>query len=66
METIARTRAIGGSLVVTIPAEIVKEEGLKPGQVVEIEVRKLKKSFFGITGGKLGPFTREDRMEDHD
>ncbi|HLD41792.1 MAG TPA: AbrB/MazE/SpoVT family DNA-binding domain-containing protein [archaeon] len=65
MKTLTTTRAIGGSLLVTIPKEIVKEEGLKAGQVVEIEVNRPKKSFFGIAKG-VGPFTKEDEMDSHD
>ena len=36
MKTLARTRALGGSLVVTVPKEVAREEGLKPGELVEI------------------------------
>ena len=63
MKTLTRTRAIGGSLVVTIPKEIVREEFLKEGELVEIEVKKTKKDFFGALKG-IGEFKRKDRMED--
>ena len=33
MESIAKTRAVGGSLVVTIPSEIVKLENLQEGDM---------------------------------
>jgi hypothetical protein len=39
--------------------------GLKPGKLVNIEIRKTKKSFFGAAKG-IGPFTREDEMKGHD
>lgn len=65
MKSLTRTRSVGGSLVVTIPKEIAREEGLKPGQLVEIDVKKPKKSFFGIAKG-VGPFTKEDEMKAHD
>ena len=65
MKTIARTRAIGGSLVVTIPKEIVKNEDLKENELVEINVEKIKKDGFGILKG-IGRFTEEDRMKDRD
>ena len=48
MEALIKTRKIGGSLVITIPRVIVEEEGLMPNQIVEINVKKIKKSGFGI------------------
>jgi len=62
---LARVRKVGGSLIVTIPREVAEEEGVKPGELVNIEIRKTKKSFFGAARG-IGPFTREDEMKDHD
>jgi antitoxin component of MazEF toxin-antitoxin module len=34
VEVLTKTRAIGGSLVVTLPKELVKFEELKEGQMV--------------------------------
>ncbi len=62
---IVKVRRVGGSLVVTIPDEVAREQGLKPGELVNIEVRKARKSFFGMDRG-IGPFTRDDEMTDHD
>ena len=62
---LAKVRRVGGSLVVTIPNEVAQEEDLKPGELVNIEVRKAKKSFFGIDRG-IGPFTHDNEMTDHD
>jgi antitoxin component of MazEF toxin-antitoxin module len=62
---LARVRKVGGSLVVTIPREVAEEEGVKPGELVNIEVRKTRRSFFGAARG-IGPFTREDEMKAHD
>ena len=62
MKTLTRTRAIGGSLVVTIPKEIVKEKSLDEGQLVEIDIEKVKKDFFGALRG-VGPFTQEDELK---
>lgn len=61
MKSITRTRAIGGSLVVTIPKEIVKEETLTEGEVVSIEVSKIRKSGFGILKG-IGKFAENDEL----
>ena len=63
MKLISKARAIGGSLVVTLPIEIVKEEGIREGELVEIEVKKRKKDFFGALRG-IGSFTRDDRIKD--
>ena len=44
---LAKVRKVGGSLVVTIPRRIADEEGIKPGETVNVEVRKVRKSYFG-------------------
>ncbi|MEK6936554.1 MAG: hypothetical protein AABW58_00620 [Nanoarchaeota archaeon] len=60
MESITKLRKIGGSLVATIPKNIVELEGLNEGQAVKIKVEKVKKSFFGAAKG-IGSFTKEDK-----
>ena len=60
--TLAKARKIGGSLMVTIPKEIVEHEDIREGEVVELEVRKAKKSWFGATPN-IGTFTHEDEMD---
>ena len=62
MKTLTRARVIGGSLVVTIPREVVKEESIQEGELVEIEVGKVKKSGFGMFRG-IGKFTEKERKE---
>ena len=62
---LAKVRKVGGSLVVTIPKEVAEEEGIKPGETVNVEVRRLKRSYFGTARG-IGPFTAEDEMDAHD
>ena len=62
MKALTRTRTIGGSLVVTIPREIVKEESLREGELVEIEVGKIRKSGFGLLKG-IRKFTKEDELD---
>lgn len=64
METITRTRKVGGSLVVTLPKEIVKEEGLREGEAVKIQVEKVKKDYFGALKG-MRSFTKEDEFDTH-
>ena len=63
LKSIARTRKIGGSLVVTIPKEIVKEEQLEENQIIEISIKKPRRNYFGIFKEKIS-FTDKDRMED--
>lgn len=58
MKAYTRTKKIGGSIMVTIPKEIVKEEAIHEGQVIEIEIKKVVKSGFGIAKG-IGPYKRE-------
>jgi antitoxin component of MazEF toxin-antitoxin module len=62
---LAKARKVGGSLMVTIPKEVVEQEDIREGEIVEVEVRKAQKNFFGVTPG-IGPFSREDKMKDHD
>jgi len=62
MEALTRTRRIGGSLVVTIPKEIVKEESLRENELVGVKVKKVKRDFFGAFKG-MGPFTKEDELD---
>lgn len=63
MKVLTKTRAVGGSLIVTIPAEIVKEEMISENEFIEIEVKKHKKDFFGALKD-IKRFTEKDRMED--
>ena len=64
-KVLTRARKIGGSIMVTIPKEVVKQEDIVEGQLVEIEVNKAKKSWFGSMPG-IGPMTREDELDTHD
>ncbi|MBI3050850.1 AbrB/MazE/SpoVT family DNA-binding domain-containing protein [Candidatus Woesearchaeota archaeon] len=53
--------------MVTIPKEVVQHEGIREGEILEIEVAKpkSKKSYLGALKG-IGPFTKEDRWDVHD
>ncbi len=62
--TTAKTRKVGGSIMVTIPKEVVEQEDIHEGDLVEVEVRKARKSGFGILPG-IGPMTREDELDTH-
>ena len=65
MKIISTVRQVGGSLMVRIPKEIVKEENIRKGEVIEIEVGRMRKSYFGVAKG-IGLFTKEDEMKAHD
>ena len=65
METVVRTRKVGGSLIVTLPKEIVDEEGIKEGELVKMKVEKIKKDGFGVFK-ELSPFKKEDKLDTHD
>lgn len=64
MEVLARTRKLGGSIIVTIPKEIVKEQGIQEDELIEIQVKKRKKDYFGALKG-IGSFTKEDELKGH-
>ena len=59
MENVTRLRKVGGSVVATVPKNLIELEGLLPGQLVKIKVEKIKKSFFGAAKG-VRSFTKED------
>ncbi len=60
--TLATVRRIGGSFVVTLPAPLVKAESLQEDEVIEIKVKKRRKSYFGALKG-IGKFTKEDKFK---
>jgi len=50
--------------MVRIPKEVVEQEDIHEGEMVEVDVRKARRSGFGITPG-IGPFTHEDELDTH-
>ena len=60
MESLTKTKQVGGSLMVTLPKELVEAEKLLPNQTVKVQIKKVKRSFFGVLRG-IGPFTKEDK-----
>lgn len=63
-KALSKARRVGGSIMVRLPKEIVRLEDIHEGEMVEVEVRKAKKSWFGSTPG-IGPFTHEDELDTH-
>jgi len=65
VRVLVKARKVGGSIVVSIPKEATEQEGIREGQLVELEVRKARKDWFGATRG-VGPFSKEDELDTHD
>jgi len=59
---LTKTRKVGGSIVVTLPKEIVEAQNIKENQLVEISVKKCRKNGFGMFKG-MSPFTVADEMK---
>ena len=64
-KALVRSRKVGGSIVISIPKKVAELEGIREGELLEIEVRKLKKDWFGAFKG-IGPFTKEDELDTHE
>ena len=64
-KALTKTRKVGGSLVVTLPKELVESQKIREGEVVEVTVRKFRKEGFGVLKG-VKPFTAEDELTTHD
>ncbi|RLI19592.1 hypothetical protein DRO49_00170 [Candidatus Bathyarchaeota archaeon] len=62
---LVRTRRVGGSLVVTLPKELVEEKRIREGEIIEITVRKIRRDGFGVFRG-MPPFTAEDELRGHE
>lgn len=59
---LTKTRKVGGSIVVTLPKELVETLRIRENEVVEITVKKRRKDGFGILKG-MAPFTVEDELK---
>jgi len=62
---LVKTRKVGGSLVVTLPKELVESKKIKEGEILEINVQKTRKNGFGILKG-MKSFTVKDEMAAHE
>ena len=59
---LTKTRKVGGSIVVTLPKELVEIQKIKENEFVEITVKKCRKDGYGILKG-MAPFTIEDELK---
>ena len=48
---LTKTRKVGGSIVVTLPKELVETQNIRENQCVEITVKKCRKNGFGMFKG---------------
>lgn len=60
-QTMQYARKVGGSLMVSIPKEIVEVEHISPGEIVEINITKIKKDWFGVFKG-LKSLKKEEKI----
>jgi antitoxin component of MazEF toxin-antitoxin module len=65
MKSVAEVKRVGGSLMVRIPMEAAREEGIEEGDLVEFQLKKARRSWFGSMPD-LAPMTREDELDTHD
>ena len=63
--TLAKTRKVGGSLVVTIPKELAEVKGITQDELVEINIKKVKKSYKGILRG-MPSLQKEEKLNIHE
>ncbi len=63
-KTVVKTRKVGGSIVVRIPKDVVEQEDIREGELVELDVRKARKDWFGAFP-RLKPFSREEELDSH-
>lgn len=62
---VVKTRRVGGSLVVTLPKELVESKRIREGEILEIAVKKVRKDGFGVLRG-MSRFAAEDELKAHD
>ena len=59
-----RAKRIGGSIMARIPKEIAEKEDIREGDLVEIEVTKARRSWFGSMPD-IPSMSREDELDTH-
>ncbi len=64
-KALVKTRKVGGSIMVRIPKELVEQEDIQEGELLELEVRKAGKDWFGALP-RLKPFRREEELDSHE
>jgi len=62
---LVKTRRVGGSLIVTIPRDLVEAKKIREGEIIEVTVKKLQVDGFGALRG-IAPFTPDDELKTHE
>ena len=65
METIVKTRKVGGSVMATFPKNVVEALDIKGNELLKVDVEKVGKDCFGKLKG-IGKFTVQDELNTHD
>jgi len=60
-----RTRRVGGSLVITLPHEVVDLIGVREKEVLRVTVARPRRSFFGAFRG-VGTYSHRERADHRD
>jgi len=61
-QVVTKAKRVGGSIMVTLPKQVVELLGVTEGDVVELNVQLPRRSFLGALRG-LGSFTEGDRAD---
>ncbi len=64
-KALVKSRRVGGSIVISIPKEVTELEGIREGELIEIDVHKARRDWFGSLKG-VGHFAKEDELDTHD
>ena len=64
-KALAKSRKVRGSIFLSIPKEVTEQERIREGELVEIDVRKARKDWFGSLKG-VGKVSKEDELDAHD
>lgn len=62
MSAYVKTRRVGGSLMVTVPKEVIDGLGIGENELVKIDVERARPSYFGKFKG-IQQMTEEDRLD---
>lgn len=54
-------RKVGGSFIVTLPKKLVEAEKIKEGEIIDIDIRKVREDGFGVLKG-MKPLAVEDEL----
>ncbi len=64
-KTVVKARKVGGSIMVRIPKELVEQEDFREGELLELEVKKAKRDWYGSFPA-LKSFSRNEELDAHE